>query len=165
MVTRKQSKEYGHLHNVLVNTYHEKERGREAIVLLFEGIASFFEVIQAESEIIFQENNIYNASIKQQEFLGELISDYKGYTSKANSFGEENFIVFEEVDKCMETMISVCEQLGSNETNKKESQTILIKMGNRIEASKLAMSKSTIELDELIRKFDGYKALYNSRKN
>lgn len=165
MVTRKQSKEYERLHKVLINTYHEKERGREAIVLLFEGIADFFEVIQAESEIVFQEKNIYNASVNQQEFLGGLISDYKNFTSKANKFGEDNFIVYEEVEKCMEKMIAVCEQLGSNETDKKESEVILLKMGNRIDASKLAMSKSTIELDELISRFNGYKALHNSRKN
>ena len=165
MVTKKQSKEYERLHKLLVNTYHEKESGREAIVQLFEEIPVFFEAIEAEGEIIFQENNIFHATINQQEFLGGMIKNFRDIASKANKFGEDTLEIYEEVEKCMELMINVCAQLGSTETDKKASEVMLINMGKRIEASKATISKSTVDLNQILSSFDAFKALYNSRKN
>ena len=165
MVTRKQSKEYERLHKVLIDTYHEKESGREKIVLLFEGVAIFFDTLLAEKEITFQEQNIYNASPQQQESLKAIVIDYGVFTGKVKKYGEDTVGIYEEVENCMETMVEVCAQLGSEATDKKASEIILNKMGNRIELSKEAISRSIIELNELIKTFDGFNALYNSRKN
>jgi len=165
MVTRKQNKEYERLHELLVDTYHEKESGRQKIIILFEGVAIFFKTLLAEKEITFQEQNIYNASLQQQESLKAIVIDYRDITLKVKQYGEDTAKIYREVDKCMETMVEACAQLGSETTDKKASEIILKKIGNRIELSKDAISKSTIELNELIRRFDGFKALYKIREN
>jgi len=165
MVTRKQRKEYNRILKVMMDTYHEKEKGRVAILALFEGIANFMNVIEAEADITFHENNIYHASASQQEFLASVISNFKDVSHKARIYGEAKMSVYEELNNCMEEMSEVCKQLGSEETDKKESEIIIQRMDKRIELSRQNISISNVELNEIISEFDSVKILHNSIKN
>ena len=165
MVTRKQGKEYERLHKVLLDTYHEKEKGREAILILFQGIVDFTNLLSLQSEIIFDVQKQYQVTTDYQAFLESLLTDYKVVSNRARVYGEKTGIVFEEVMACMEEMSKVCLELGSEETEKKTSEIILTRMKKRIEESKDVISKSIVELNDIIIGFEACKARYNSRKN
>jgi len=165
MVTRKQGKEYQRLHKVLLDTYHEKEKGREAILILFQGILDFTNLLSLHTDIIYDVQEQYNVTIDQQLFLESLLVDYKVISNKAKVYSENTRSIFEEVMDCMEEMSNVRLEIGSEETDKKTSEIILTRMNKRIEESKNAISKNILELNDIITGFEACKARYNSRKN
>ncbi len=165
MVTRKQSKEYERLHNVLLDTYHVKEKGREAILIYFEGLAEFNQELFAHTEIVFDEQNRYHASIDQQQFLESLLIDYRVVSNKTKTFDEKTRIIYEEVNNCMDEMMKVQLELSSEDTDKKTSEIILVRMNERIEEIKSAITQNILEMSEIINGLDACKLRYNSRKN